>query len=412
MSYGTKIVEETLSKYSLFKDESPLAIEYVPSRLPHRESQLSFLAQLFRATVEKPGKMNQRVLITGNIGTGKTVVAQRFGSDIMKVARNRSINLRYIHVNCRECRGSLFMVLKKVINEFAVSFPQRGFSSEELLEFFMDLLDDKNGYAILALDEIESLIKAEGSIPLYNLTRLQESRLGKPMRLSLICIIREPEYLQRLDKSTLSTLQQNLIEMGKYSSNQLEDILSDRVELAFKEGAVPLESVKFIADLASTSGDARYSIELLWRAGKYADSESARELTPEHVRKAAGSVYQTFREDFLKTLSRHEKLLLLSISRVLDQSSLAYASMGDVEKSYRVVCEEYRETPRAHTQIWKYVSGLGAAGIISTKKSGKGVRGKTTLVGLASTPASAIMKWLESTLRMSRNIATKPIPHP
>ena len=395
-----EIIKEAISRPTIFKNESPLSIEYIPTRLPHRESQLRFLAQLFRFILERPGSMNQRVLVTGSIGTGKTVMSQRFGLDVMKAAKSRKINLRYIHVNCRECRGSLFMILKRVITEFTPEFPQRGFSSEELIQILMDILDDKDAHVILALDELETLIRTEGSAALYNLTRIQENRLGAPMRLSLICILREPEYLKDLDASTLSTLQQNFIQLERYSSGQLEGILKDRIELAFKEGAVPQDTVKFICDLAAASGDARYAIELLWRAGKYVDAENVREMTAEHIRRAAGAVYPTLRGEYVQTLSLHEKFLLLAISRLLERTATAYISMGEAEKVYKIVCEEYRQLPRAHTQLWKYMGGLDASGIISTKKSGKGLRGKTTLIGLTLTPASAMTRWLESTLEV------------
>jgi cell division control protein 6 len=79
--------------------------------------------------------------------------------------------------------------------------------------------------------------------------------------------------------------------------------------------------------------------------------------------------------------------------------------MGEVEDVYRVVCEEYKKTPRAHTQLWKYMKDLSVTGMVSTKLSGKGVKGKTTLIGLTFTPASAMSKWLESILETVRKVA-------
>ncbi len=377
--------------------------------LPHRDDKLRFLAHLFRFAVERPGSMNQRVLVTGNIGTGKTVVSQRFGIDLMKVAKDRRVNLHYVHVNCRECRGSLFLILKRVVTEFIPNFPQRGFSSEELLQMLMQILDDSNGFAILALDELESLIRTEGTSALYNLTRLQEGRLNKPMRLSLICILRDVNYLKELDRSTLGTLQQNIIEMERYSKDQLAAILASRVELAFKEGTVPDESVQYVAELAGDNGDARYAIDLLWRAGKYCESENTKELSPEHVRKAVAVVYPTLRADFLETLAPQERLVLLALARALDTSGSAYATMGEVEQMYRIVSEEMKETPRAHTQVWKYVRELATSGMIETKISGRGVRGRTTLVGISFAPASAIRKWLELSMRRAPKDARKVV---
>jgi Cdc6-like AAA superfamily ATPase len=103
-----------MSRYSsVFKDESKLDINYVPQHLLHRKLQLNLLNQFFRFAVESPGKMTQRALIIGRIGAGKTVLAQHFGLNITKEAKHRNINLNYIHINCRECKGSHHEVLSQ-----------------------------------------------------------------------------------------------------------------------------------------------------------------------------------------------------------------------------------------------------------------------------------------------------------
>ncbi len=393
-----EIIRDTLSKPSVFRDEGPLSLEYLPSKLPHRENQLRFLTEIFRSLIDKPGTTSPKALITGDIGTGKTVLVQRFGTDITRTAKTLKQNLLYKHVNCREYRGSLFMILKRVLQTFTPNFPQRGFSSEELLQILLDQMEDKNLHLILALDEADMLIKAEGSTSLYNLTRIQEERPGRPVRLSLIIVLRELRILDGLDRSTQSTLQRNIIRLERYTPPQLETILRERTELAFKEGTVPETLVSLVADMAAPAGDARYAIELVWRAGKYADAEGAKELKPDHVRAAANSVYPVIRTEYAKHLSLHEKLLLLAVARVLERTSENYATMGEVEIAYRMACEEVREPYRAHTQVWKYVQSLSATGILSTQLSATGYRGKTTLLGLSTAPASAIRRWLESSL--------------
>lgn len=389
-------------KYStVFKDEAKLDINYVPAQLPHRNAQLQLLNEFFRHTTEQPGKMSQRVLIAGKIGTGKTVLSQNFGLKITKKAEKRNINLHYVHVNCRERKGSLFLILQQIIHRFHPNFPRRGYSTEELTPALMQTLDEQNAYLILALDELESLIREEQSDALYKLTRIQESRTRLPQRLSLICILRNPEQLEKLDPSTRSTLQHNLIYLKKYSDKELGNILNHRVELAFKPGTVSEETVYLAAKLAaSEEGNARYAIELLWRAGKYADASQASYVSPEFVRKAVVSVYPTVRKDYIFGLNFHQKLFLLSVARCFQQTSCAYVSMGELEKAYNIVCEEFGETPHGHSQLWKYVKNLSSLGILDTELSGRGKRGRTTLVGLPSIPASDLERDLSEDLHM------------
>jgi cell division control protein 6 len=374
---------------SVFKDESKLDINYVPPHLLHRKLQLNLLNQFFRFAIESPGKMTQRALIMGHIGAGKTVLSQHFGLNITKEAKQRNINLNYIHINCRECKGSLFMILQRTIMKFIPNFPRRGYSAEELLQALMQILDEKDAYLILTLDELESLVQNEGSDPLYNLSRIQEDRINAPKRLSLICILRQPEHLENLDPSTRSTLQRNIIQLREYSESQLEDILDDRVNLAFRDGTVPHQTMNLIAELGkSEGGNARYAIELLWRAGKYADASELQEVLPECVRNAVVSVYPVVRRDIIPEFGLHEKLFLLGVARHFKQTDSAYMSMGDAEDAYALACEEYGEKQRGHTQIWKYVQALSVSGIIETMVSGVGQRGKTTLISLPRVPAS------------------------
>lgn len=387
---------------SVFKDESKLDINYVPFSLPHRGPQLDLLNKFFRFVIESPGKMTQRVLIVGRIGTGKTVLSQRFGLSITREAQERGTNLQYVHINCRECKGSLFMILHRTITKFYPNFPRRGYSEVELLQMLMQVLDERDAYLILVMDELESLIRSGGSDPIYSLTRIQEDRLKTPQRLSLICILREPEYLDRLDASTRSTLQRNIIHLEEYSASQLQDILNDRVALAFRYGAVPTQTIDLISELAAEEGDARYSIELLWRAGKYADVSESPEVLPEYVRKAAVSVYPVVRKDSISSLSLHEKLFLLGVARRFKQTEAAHLSMGEAKDAYAVVCEEWSQKKRGHTQLWKYVKELSALGIIRIEPSSVGQRGKTTLISLPRVPASDLERELSKALSKNR----------
>jgi cell division control protein 6 len=375
---------------SVFVDEGALDLNYIPVKLPHRDAELRFLTGLFRFVVDTPYEMTQRAVIVGGVGTGKTVLAQRFGQNLVEEARRRRVRARYIHVNCRESRGSLFMALNRAIRALRPQFPDRGYSANELLDTLMRILDEEDEQLVLCLDEVDALIEKEGGDALYNLTRVQEERMEGPRRLSLICISKDPEAFQALDKSTLSTLQRNVIRLPEYTRPQLVDILTDRAERAFRPGAVSPEIVDFIGELAaSEGGDARYAIDLLWRAGKYADTAYSREVLPEQVRKAAASLFPVLRAEEIRRLSRHEQLVLLGIARHFRHSREPHATTGEVELSYQVVCEEYGEEPRGHTQFWKYLGQLSGLDAVSSVLHAS-EKGRTQLISLSKIPAEEL----------------------
>ncbi len=383
----------------MFKDEAKLDINYVPHRLPHREKEHRLLMEFFNFLLRFPERMTQRVIITGEVGTGKTALAQRFGAEITHEAKKRSINFHYLHVNCREYRGKLFLILQHALAVFRPNFPRRGYSSEELLGALVQILDEVDASVILTLDEFDAFIDQEGSDAVYKLTRLQEMRADKPQRISFIFILRDLKATERLDSSARSTLQRNVISLERYPKDQLLDILNDRVAMAFEPSTVPEDVVDLVAGLAfSESGNARFAIELLWRAGKYSDAEGIGEVKPECVRKAVSSVIPTIRRSELASLGFHEKLFLLGAARSFKESQKAYASLSEIEETYAVVCEEFGEQPNSHTQLWKYVQLLSALGILKAEVAGAGIRGRATRVSLPSIPAYELEKELSAAL--------------
>ncbi|MEM2263150.1 MAG: ORC1-type DNA replication protein [Candidatus Bathyarchaeia archaeon] len=394
---------------SVFMDESKLDISYVPRRLLHRDAEMRLLREFFNFALTSPWRMTQRVLIVGDVGTGKTALSQRFGVDIVEQAKQRGINLNYVHVNCRQYRGSLFLILHHAVSFFHPGFPKRGFSAEELLNILLQVLDEENAYVILTLDEFESLIEREGAEPVYKLTRLQEARIDKPQRLSLICILKNIKILESLDPSARSTLQSNIIRLEKYSKEQLVDIINDRVQLAFKPSTVLEDTVDLIAELAeSEGGNARFAIELLWRAGKYADAEDLGVVTPECVRKAVSSIFALVRKSELASLSFHEKLFLLGLARFFKENTdRAYATLTEAERAYAIACEEFEVEPHTHTQLWKYLQTLSAMGIIRKSVSTAGQRGRTTFIYLPGASASELEKELSTILEGERKAKNK-----
>jgi cell division control protein 6 len=155
--------------------------------------------------------------------------------------------------------------------------------------------------------------------------------------------------------------------------------------------------VELIADVASEYGDARYAIDLLERAGGLADEEFAGEVTPENVRGAKASVTQSDLQERLGELDRNQRLVLLGIARKIRKKT--YIITGEAEDAYHLVCEEFHEKQRAHTQFWKYLQDLDAMGLIDLKKSGEGVVGKTTMISLPGIPAKVLSDNIESTLK-------------
>ncbi|MBE0634010.1 AAA family ATPase, partial [Candidatus Bathyarchaeota archaeon] len=214
-----------MNHQSVFIDEAILEIHHIPDKLLHRDAELQRLRSLFDQMVTAPYEMSQKAVILGSVGSGKTVLANTYGKELKEKANRKRVNLHYIHVNCRQRRGSLFMVLSQIVTRIKPDFPERGYSANELLDILRQILNEENAQVLLVLDEVDALIENEGSDALYYLTRFHETTPDEPRRLNLICISKDAEVFRKLDRSTLSSLQQNIIRMPDYNKYQLADIL-------------------------------------------------------------------------------------------------------------------------------------------------------------------------------------------
>jgi cell division control protein 6 len=388
------IIEDELFSSSVIKHQEYLDFDYVPEELPHRDSHLRKLAQFFKPVLTG---IAQNVVIYGPVGTGKTVIAKKFCRKLVSIARKQGNIIEYIHINCRK-RSTDTMVLLGILSYFDPRFPDRGFSVQEMLDVLRRQLQRREAHLILVLDEADALLKKSGSNLIYSLTRFSDDTTQPHNPISLI-MISQKEILSQLDPSALSTFKRsNTINLDKYHRDELHDIITQRVDLAFHKGTVLYESIDLIADIASEWGDARFAIELLWKAGMYTDHNHETLVIPEHVRAAKAETYSIVTETKLKNLTKHQLLTLISIAKRLQKTQEAYVTTGEIEKTYAITCEEYGETPRAHTMFWNYLKDIEQAGFIQIKLSGKGQLGTTQLVSLPDIPARVLNEKLESLL--------------
>lgn len=376
---------------SVFRDDSILLPEYLPHQIPHRDSQLRMLELYFQSVVQNASRASQNVILSGPNGSGKTMLAKKLGESLQKKGALYGNLVKTLLVNCRIER-SLQAVMVKALKSLGQNYPSRGYSFEELLSALVEELKNNRMHLVIAFDEVDSLIASDPSA-LYTITRLRETAEGRQVFSSLL-ISKTTDYTKTVDLSTLSSLPWNEVKLEPYVPEQLADIIVSREE-AFNEGALEERTIQLAADIAGSYGDARYALELVYRAGKLADASESLRILPEHVRSAKASLPPQFSKEELSYLTKHQKLILMSVSALLKKGDSNYVTTGEVEKEYSTICEGLGLAPNHHTQVWSDVNELSRKGIIETQLSGKGMRGRTKLIGLSLVSAKELMGELE-----------------
>ena len=378
----------------IIKDGEKLSFDYIPKDLLHREEQMRRLSMLFRSVIDYGG--SETAFLSGSVGTGKTVTAKRFCSDMAEYCYKHSVPMDYVVVNCRQ-RSTESGILLQMIRHFDPAFPDRGFSTPEMLRTFRGHVTKSGKRFVVVLDEVDVLLKKGGIDLVYQISRFNDDYQSK---VSMSMILISQEYvLDRLDESSLSSFKRaNVVRFDKYSRDELRDIVASRAEIALKEDTYNQDALDLIADNSEEYGDARFAIDLLDKSARMAEERDEGRLTAEDVRGAKAMIYSVVTQSKLESLDKNRALALLAVCRSI--KNMGYVTISAAEKTYAVVCEEYETTARKHTQFWTYITDLEKNGLIKTtsQKADSGPGGHTAYISLQDIPSKVLAKKLEALL--------------
>jgi cell division control protein 6 len=358
----------------LFKDREVLRHDYLPEKLPHREDQIRLLGATV-APVLKDARCSN-IFIYGKTGTGKTAVTKYVLSHLESKAKEYGSPVKFCYVNCR-MTGSEYRVYASLSQSLGLSIPFTGLSVGEVCDRFRASLDASRTIFIVALDEVDALIKDRGDNLLYELTRINETL--QKSKVAIIGISNDLRLKEFLDPRVFSSLSEEEIVFRPYDASELRNILLERSKLSFYEGTLSEAALSICSALAAAEhGDARRALDLLRVAGEVAERQGAHTITEEHVREAEKHIEHNRVVDALKNLTLHSKLVLLSVYHL----SKSNATTGEIYDVYNELCGELGAGLLTQRRLGTLVNELDAMGLLNARVVSMGRYGRTKKIRL------------------------------
>lgn len=384
-----------LAEKSVFLNRDALSVHFLPERILHREKEIE---KIMRAvTPIFHNKRPKNIFIYGNTGTGKTSSIKY----VMKQFAQLPSNGHIVYLNCR-MYNTRYKILQRIASE-VVDFSKNGFAPSVFYEKILDWIEANEKFLIIVLDEID-MVKDLNEL-LYTLTRANDDL--KSGSVSLVGISNKLSFKRQLDAKSMSALLEIEVVFPPYNSEQLREILQQRVILGFNDNVCDDSAVNLAAAIAAReTGDARYALKLLQYAGEIADEKKTKRVTHEHVEFARKRVEEDIVVEAISTLPEHQQLALYALasltlkgskySRLSNENEKLFPS-GELYEAYTEVCKQFKREYRSARWCKEYLRELELLGLVQMVESGKGMRGHTMLIKLSYEPGK-IKKAIEDLL--------------
>jgi len=314
------------------------------------------------------------VLLTGEIGAGKTTVCRCFLEQIPA-----NCNVAYIF----NPKLTVMELLQAICDEFHVLVPPGAQTVKDYIDPLNTFLLTQHAAGrnnVLIIDEAQNL-SADVLEQLRLLTNLETSE----RKLLQVVLIGQPELRRMLARSRLEQLAQRVVarfHLGALSEAETAQYIHHRLKVAGLTGAVPFDSKAMRLIHQLTRGVPRRINLLCDRAllGAYGGGQSV--ITADIVQKAAGEVFEVRRKP--PAPKRHPDAL--GISLVVTSAALAGAGLAwwlQVQAGRPAVRPAAASAPVAAV-----ASGASGAAAASMRASGAASR-PASAASAASAAASA-----------------------
>jgi len=292
-----------------------LSVEFVPPRekILHRENHIRRIMTRLEYVFKGAKPIN--LVFSGDIGTGKTVVARIVTEHFERNCREKGLNIKCLYVNCNRWNTKVGIVRNLIEQMGDVKGSRKGRLAGKYFDIFHRHCL-KHNYVIVTLDEFDKAIAKSSedfdSI-IYEFTRLIPN-------VTLILITNDLKarvYIDRdMEIRARDTFRYDPITFDPYEPFELVDILHQRVELALYPDTWDMELLADIANISYAADlGARGLIDITRLAAELAEKEGADRIYPRHVRAATPEAFKLRQLEELDGLLPQHLLILAILSR-------------------------------------------------------------------------------------------------
>ncbi len=374
---------------TIIKNPNVLRHDYIPERILHRDKQQELVTQSLIPLYKKSIPPN--LLVYGKPGTGKTLVIKKVLNQIQNRVDKNSYRIKIVITNAKE-QSNLYNVLVDLGRQLGLKpkktpddklwLPNTGLSISEVFNRILYIIEKNKINSVFVIDEIDHLAKLvdkTGKDILYSITRANLKL--KNGSLSLIGISNDVRFKEELDPRVISTLSEEELVFPAYKTNEIKEILEDRVPLAFEEDTVTSGALNLCASMACREhGDARRALKLLDVAGKIAELKQDRTITDEHIRLASQRTEIDKESQQLNAFSLHEKLLVITIMKSPNIST------GGIYSAYKSFCKLTHQITLTQRRVTQMLNEIELSGLITGKMIHQGIHGNTKKFNLTVSP--------------------------
>lgn len=368
-----------LNAPTVFENPEYLSDGYIPERLRYREKEMEKVAD--EIIFQLKDGIGSHLLVSGPPGTGKTHSLKKLSMEINEqIGESKNTDGTIFFIPVKE--KSLYDVFTSLNRKFT-DYPRSGISLSRTIEDLADKLGASQKRYVMIFDEVDKMkdtkFTAGESLSdlVYWTTRFGELVKNR-IEVQIILVTNNPIVKDKIKSYSRSTFHPEFVFYPQYNAEQLNDIIKDRANNAFKENIIKEGAISWLsAHIASGFGDLRYGFQALKIAGKMVEGkpDKYKEITVPILKNALENVENKEITQTVRGLNDVEKLVLGSIIMSRNTTNKGVGS-ETLYNNYVRLCSKVGMEERSWAYVRKYIMpNLETQGLLTSNTRGRG-RGK------------------------------------